>query len=42
LEKDPRQRGFVIATRPLTSEDWDDLPPGSLFVFKDGRIVYGD
>ena len=42
LEKNPHQRGFVIATRPLTSENWTDLPPGSLFVFKDGRIVYGE
>jgi glutamine amidotransferase len=39
-EKNPHQRGFVIATRPLTDENWRDLPPGSLFVFKDGRMVY--
>ncbi|MCX8048706.1 MAG: class II glutamine amidotransferase [Methylohalobius sp.] len=40
-EKHPDQRGFVIATRPLTGEKWDDLPPGSLLVFKDGQCVYG-
>ncbi|MEM3421857.1 MAG: class II glutamine amidotransferase [Candidatus Hadarchaeum sp.] len=40
-EKCPDQRGFVIATRPLTDEKWNDLPPGSLRVFKDGQCVYG-
>lgn len=40
-EKHPEQRGSVIATRPLTDEKWDELVPGSLRVFKDGRCVYG-
>lgn len=40
-EKRPDQRGFVIATRPLTDEKWNDLPLGSLLVFKDGQCVYG-
>lgn len=39
-EKRPDQRGFVIATRPLTNEHWDDLEPGPLSVFRDGRRVY--
>lgn len=40
-EKRPDQRGFVIATRPLTNENWENLEPGSLNVFKDGQRVYG-
>lgn len=40
-EKRQDQRGFVIATRPLTDEKWDDLQPGSLRVFKNGQCVYG-
>lgn len=40
-QKHPDQRGFVIATRPLTNEQWIDLKSGSLTVFKDGRCVYG-
>ncbi|WP_455379495.1 class II glutamine amidotransferase [Petrachloros mirabilis] len=40
-EKNPDQRGFVIATRPLTDERWHDLASGSLCVFKDGQCVYG-
>jgi predicted glutamine amidotransferase len=41
-EKHPGQRGVVIATSPLTNEQWTDLTPGSLWVFKDGQRVYGD
>jgi len=40
-EKNLSQRGFVIATRPLTNETWDEMKPGCLSVFKDGRRVYG-
>jgi len=41
-EKHPDQRGFVIASHPLTkNEHWTDLIPGSLVVFKDGRCIYG-
>jgi len=40
-QKRPDQRGFVIATRPLTNEKWYNLTPGSLRVFKDGQCVYG-
>lgn len=42
-EKKPGQRGFVIASHPLTTnETWKDLVPGSLVVFKDGDLVYGN
>ncbi len=40
-EKSPAQRGFVIATRPLTDENWQELAPGSLYVFKEGQCIYG-
>jgi len=40
-QKDPDQRGFVIATRPLTREKWNNLEPGCLIVLKDGRCIYG-
>ncbi len=41
-EKSPGQRGFVIASHPLTkNENWTDLVPGSLIVLRDGDIVYG-
>ncbi|MCX7874895.1 MAG: class II glutamine amidotransferase [Melioribacteraceae bacterium] len=36
------QRGFIIATRPLTNEKWNELTPGCLYVFKDGQLLYGE
>jgi len=42
-EKKPSERGFVIATRPLTvGEDWTDLQEGRLLVIRRGTAVYGD
>ena len=38
--KEPGERGYVIATRPLTSEDWLGFTLGELVVFKDGMIAY--
>jgi len=41
-ENQPGQRGFVIASHPLTkNEQWIDFTPGALGVFKDGQLVYG-
>lgn len=40
-EKHPSQRGYVIATEPLTvREDWRDIPPGTLQVYSMGKSVY--
>jgi len=39
-EKDPSQRGYIIATQPLTNEGWQCFNPGELIVFRDGEIVY--
>ena len=39
-EKRPTQRGFIIATDPLTNERWMKILKGNLMVFKDGDIVY--
>ena len=33
-------KGFVFATRPLTTENWTPLAAGSLTVFKKGEIIY--
>jgi len=40
-EKKFDQRGFVIATRRMTDERWEDLVPGCLKVFRDGQCTYG-
>ena len=39
--KDPRQKGYVIATKPLTDEDWVRFKGGQLIVFQKGEIVSG-
>ena len=38
--KSEEQTGYVIATRPLTDENWERYAPGELIVFKDGKIIY--
>lgn len=40
--KSPTQRGYVVATRELTDEKWRDLRPGSLTVFKNGEVIFGE
>jgi glutamine amidotransferase len=39
-EKDPSQKGFVIATKPLTDEQWISFDPGELAVFCNGEMIY--
>lgn len=41
LEKNPEQRGYIIATRALTSgENWINFEPGELKVFNDGQLIF--
>ncbi len=39
-EKDPTQTGFIIATRRLTNERWENFYPGELIVFRNGDIIF--
>jgi glutamine amidotransferase len=41
-EKDPRQKGYIIATRRLTNEEWKSFRYGELMVFKDGELIYSN
>lgn len=38
--KEPGQSGYVVATKPLTDEEWLSFAPGELVVFRGGMIVY--
>ena len=40
-KKSASERGFVIASRPLTDESWKEIKAGSLMVLQDGNMVYG-
>jgi len=37
--KEPYESGYIIATRPLTNENWIKMHRGELLVFKDGKII---
>ncbi|MBN2157300.1 MAG: class II glutamine amidotransferase [Candidatus Lokiarchaeota archaeon] len=39
-EKDPDEQGVIIATRPLTDENWVSFKPGQLIVVENGRILF--
>jgi predicted glutamine amidotransferase len=39
LEKGRKEAGYIIASTPVSSEDWCEFLPGQLIVFKDGEIV---
>ena len=39
-EKNPTQTGYIVATKALTNERWQDVPWGCLLVFREGRQVF--
>ena len=39
-EKNPSQRGYVIASQSLTNGEWLSFESGEPIVFKDGEVVY--
>jgi len=41
-EKRPEQTGYIIATRRLTDEPWQQFRRGELIVFKDGKMIYSN
>ncbi len=41
-EKRTEQTGYVIATKRLTDEQWQNFKFGELIVFKDGKMIYSN
>ncbi|MFX1512659.1 MAG: class II glutamine amidotransferase [Promethearchaeota archaeon] len=39
-QKPPDQKGIIVATKPLTDEEWEPFIPGELLVIKNGEIIY--
>jgi len=39
-EKNPYQRGYIIATQPLTDEEWLEFGRGELTVIKNGEVIF--
>ncbi|EHP85984.1 class II glutamine amidotransferase [Methanotorris formicicus] len=40
--KDLSEEGFVIATNPLSNENWKSFENGELMVFKNGEMIYSN
>jgi predicted glutamine amidotransferase len=40
LSSENANQGYVIATRPLTSHEWQDFAPSELAVFESGKLRY--
>jgi len=38
--KNPSQAGWIVATQPLTAENWQKMEPGQLMVFHSGNKVF--
>lgn len=36
----PSQKGFIIASQPMTNEHWSAFNPGTLKVLKDGELIF--
>ncbi|WP_370004684.1 class II glutamine amidotransferase [Methanothermobacter sp. KEPCO 2] len=39
-EKKPDQEGYIIASKPLTSEKWEAFLQGELRVYRDGKLIF--
>ncbi|MGC9517923.1 MAG: class II glutamine amidotransferase [Methanomicrobiales archaeon] len=39
-EKNPYQKGYIVASFPLTDEEWKYFTPGQLKVFKKGQTIF--
>lgn len=37
---DPDERGYIVASEPLSDEDWTSFKPGQLLVFFEGNIIF--
>ena len=37
---DPNERGYLVASRPLSNENWMRVQPGQLLVFSEGNSIF--
>ena len=38
--KNPDERGYIVASRPLSDENWNRFEPGQLLVFSQGDSIF--
>ncbi|HGY12264.1 MAG TPA: hypothetical protein ENK36_07875 [Desulfobacterales bacterium] len=36
---DPDERGYIVATKLLSNEDWKRIQPGQLMIFSQGNSI---
>ena len=36
----PDERGYIVATKPLSDEDWKRVEPGQLLIFSEGNSIF--
>jgi glutamine amidotransferase len=37
---DPEERGYIVASQPLSDENWLSFVPGQLLVFSEGNVIF--
>jgi predicted glutamine amidotransferase len=37
---DPEERGYIVASQPLSNENWNGVEPGQLLVFSQGNSIF--
>jgi predicted glutamine amidotransferase len=37
---DPRERGYLVASKPLSKENWTRVKRGQLLIFFDGEQIF--
>lgn len=37
---DPDERGYIVASKPLSDEDWNRIQPGQLLIFSEGNSIF--
>ncbi len=36
----PDERGYIVASKPLSDEDWNRIQPGQLLIFSEGNSIF--
>ena len=37
---DPNERGYLVASEPLSNENWEKVKPGQLLIFSKGNLIF--
>jgi glutamine amidotransferase len=37
---DPEERGYIVASEPLSNENWNRVKLGQLLIFSEGKSIF--